>query len=331
MFRFRLFACLSAGAILLACLSPLQADHSYVQDGSIGKAPDPPKLPGLLLETLPPDKWVGQKIIILPEQVALQHFGYVGMVRGRRGNYSTPYKDIAGKIATITSCRVENGLETMRFTVDGTKDSYVTKFYGHLTDPIKFDNIAFVSDLDFARAQWEGKSLWPTVSKLQTYDQSKDLPNVNGALWNSLSDFEIEKLKPLTVDKVTASWYPDRPIRLILKTADGKEGFADVRVSYNNTGSTSDTRYDFDTQFLATDPMANCTDEMREAIKASKVIVGMTPEQVKICWGKPSIIMAGKNEEWLYWAGLVHIGFDVHYASRSATFADGKVISVTDG
>ena len=274
-------------ALTLACpVFGQQNKTPFVREGSIGdvKKEAPTRIGP---ETLELDSWVGQKFILLPK--ARNSFDYQSF------DPQLSYKEWMGKILVVNKIDREpvdgESLRKVHFRSEDGK-SVSAKLY---TDSI--DDIAPVRDLEFARNRWLGKTIWIKKGELATWNAEK----------SEFGSVKFQNCSPIVVTDVIAGWYAHVPIRLILKTPDGREGYDDVNVSGTNVAEVLRKFGAFEERFMEDDPRLtkNWPQETWKAIEDKKIFIGMTAEQAEWSWGKPKkisemITARGSEQQWIY-------------------------------
>jgi hypothetical protein len=89
--------------------------------------------------------------------------------------------------------------------------------------------IALLSDIDLGRHRWRGLQVRPKagMTDLVTYDGET----------GSYGKIPVSSSDTLTIADVVAGYVPCAPVRVILTTAAGREGYQDVAVSKTNCRS----------------------------------------------------------------------------------------------
>jgi TonB family protein len=268
----------------------------YVRNGSIGNVPvETPVNNWSQFKYIPFDEWLGKRVIFLPKPAGLRQFGYQ-FFQGGSGQFGLPtYAEAAGKIGRIVA--VEGGqFPKVVIELEGPGPRYVgTVYSGTLSD------IAFLDEIDQARKELTGKTLWTLGSELGTYDETS----------GSFGSVKVKKFSPLKVVDVVVGWFSDNPIRLILRSETGEEGYVDVSISGTNSGKQLASLSHIDKSFSLTDPKNGHQDwpqAVWDAIQEEKVALGMTKDQVTMSWGRPksidqTVTAGGKSEQWIYGNG----------------------------
>jgi hypothetical protein len=294
--------------LLLGLLAATLAlgQNPYVREGSIGtQTAKSDSTASSTFPYRPISKWVGERFIFLPQPGRqLQEFGYMSF-RGGDGSFGQPsYEKYVGRIARVTNVSeqastqgIETGIWDVSFEMEDTKQKLTaTAYMGSL------HGIASVADIDSARAKWLGKSFYYTKGELSTYHEDKDTC--------SFGSVKIRRFVPVKVIDVVAGWDEHEPVRLIVRTDSGFEGFVDLNVSGTNVAAILQKYSRFEEYFLTEDPRTThpWSRDIWSAIEGSKVFIGMTSEQARWSWGSPSDVNATitsgvHHEQWVYGNG----------------------------
>jgi hypothetical protein len=261
------------------------AQTPFIREGSIGQPASKSNSEREGFGTLEIKDWTGQKFIFLPTSKKLQGYGYQAF------SPSLPYDKWVGKTLIVVEVSRKDVLPEITFrTADGK--TLRTKAYGD-----SIHGIAPLRDLEYARSNWLGKTLWLRDNSLATWDESSQ----------EFGSVKLKKYSPVVVEDVVAGWYEHEPIRLILKTAKGEVGFRDVNVTGTNISERLRKYRRFADEFLEQDPRVgrNWPPEIWSAIEDAKVAIGMTSEQARMSWGEPTSVnrtttSRGAEEQWVY-------------------------------
>lgn len=284
--------CLLVVPVVLAACVGAQSP-SYVRRGSIGKASTTDTRKGWhQYPYLSIEEWEGKRVIFLPKPLSLQAYGYQSFVGGSGELGQPTYEEAAGKIGTIEL--IEKGRYpkvTIRMEESGKK------YVGTVTDNL--EGIAFLDEIDLAKKEFIGKTLWLRHADFVTYN----------ATTGNYGPVKTKRYSPVNVTDVVVGFESPSPVRFILRSQAGEEGFHDVNLSGTNAFSEEILReHDhFDTNFLMTDPRKQYpwTPRVWNAIENEEVFVGMTEAQVKMSWGEPlstnrTVTQAGETEQWVF-------------------------------
>ena len=187
----------------------------------------------------PMNQWVGKKFVILPKPRHLQRYGY-STLRHPDGGFIIPtYGECAGMVGTV-----------MDVYDDGRTDRKVMikldngEIYTAVSSSGIFAEIAPEEDFETARTSWRGRTVWLYHGPVYAYDED------TGRYYT----WQSGRYEPVVVRDVVPGWNHNRPVRLIVVTEDGREGFIDVQVSDTNVWEPyyGDNRYDV--YFVTEDP-----------------------------------------------------------------------------
>lgn len=276
--------------MLLASYECVAQDEGYLIEGTIGDTSRRDIiLPGCVFPYRSVSEWKNERFIFMPSPKAFQFMGYISF-SGGEGEFGMPtHNECAGKIGTVSS--VSNDIPPSIIIMMDLSE----KVYSSSSGGDSFGGIACVRDLDSARARWEGATLWPLINKLMTYDESK----------SSWPIIKIKKLTPLKVIRIGCAWDNKTPVRIVLQTPDGQEGFVDVNVSGTNIPEPlKDTFYE---KFVEEDLHAKYKwpKSVWQAIEESRLLIGMNTRQAELCVGKPmeintTLLKGLIKEQWVY-------------------------------
>lgn len=302
------------GALMILSFASAQTD--LIRNGSIGSTVDPAKSCEFSPKNSPPVTcWVGQKMIFLPAPKSSQQYGYQSFKGGTGRFGSVSYEEGVGKIATITSIG-KNSIGSYNITVrvDSTGSIYTAD--SSTSDPslASINGVAFVREIQAARTNLKGKTLWLTSDNVATYDDST----------GKINTIYIKKFQPVKVEDVVAGWYNHSPVHLIIRLPDGRQAFASASYYGWNAGTLRE-RFAFSREYFLQDPRIThkWPAKIWSALEDDKIIPGMTKEQVYFSRSQgysvnKSTTSQGDIEQWTYQKyGIV-------------TFINGVVTSFTE-
>jgi hypothetical protein len=205
------------------------AEAQFVKEGSIGKQPAAQSEPEVSSCAFRPlSKMKGEKLLFLPSPKASQHYGYQDF-EGGTGAYGNPtYKDTVGKVGVLEMAVKPSIIGGEEYTVTITMgDNH--QVYTHqslIGEPQSLRGVAFLSDLECAKKQLLGKTIWyigagANQHSISVYDETTD----------KTTKLDLPKPVRLKVTEVVAGWFSDEPVRLIVTTDSGAEAFVDVSLS----------------------------------------------------------------------------------------------------
>lgn len=305
----RIFRCTKVLMIAMALWIP-NAEAQYVREGSIGRTThEEPSDQWAKFKFLPVDEWVGKRIIFLPKQKSSRMFAYHDFTGGRGLLGAPTYEQVAGKIAIVLGFR--QGMLGPEVVVQVQKTG--EQFAGRVTFG-EVEDIAFLDEIDLARAELVGKTLWILSRELLTWDEEKD----------TLGSVRVKKFSPVKVTDVVVGFLNESPIRLILESESHDVGFLDVNISGTNASKSLTPSYHIDRRLSLRDPKAAFPlwpKAVWDDIQEGRIALGMTRDQVRLCLGEPerasgTSSSSGHLELWTYGTGV------------SVQFADGAVSAV---
>ena len=271
-----------------------------------------------LFPTIPESKWIGLRLMILPQSKALQRFGYQELYQdpakdnGKDVQYAPlPYADYVGRIVRVVGIGRGNlpggdHVDEADLQLEGSKQI----IHGDIDQGCMTDT-APVSDLETARTLYLGKTLWLASDHLSTYDPQKDTADVpTSPAWHqAFGKTPIKQYSPVKVLDIVPGWYASAPTRFIVQDESGTEGaqgYVDVHMSDTNVPESLKAADKFQDTFLTADPrLANpWPAKVWTAIENKQIFLGMTAPQVRMSWGAPKEVhaVAGQpgTEEWVY-------------------------------
>ena len=188
----------------------------------------------------PISSWVGERFVFLPKQKTLQRFGYRDFQIGDDLYKCPTYNEYVGRIARVVSSKkVCDHWDVELVIEDNGQRVSATARSGDI------EGIALVSDIRAARDRWLGKTLWYRKTWIETYDEDT----------GETQFVYLEKNSPVKVIHVTAGWNCSTPVRFVLQTPAGEEGYVDIAWSGTNC-SESERKYsdNFEASFFIQDP-----------------------------------------------------------------------------
>ncbi len=282
-----------------------QIGSPYIREAPVGNYPEPPKpdysdpfLP------IPVEEWTGFQFLFLPLRQYEASEGYAGStkkVAWHKIEKSLDYEKYKGRSFTVSKVEKDSSFGTITVQMDDTREVlYLPISTG------KFEGIALKRDIDYARANYVGKTLWIRNTEATAYDSDK----------KEERKLVLKNLQPVKVLDVVLNETPTWPLRFILQDTEGRTFTKISQLSGTTTESFSYNSYLFEDVFFLEDPKKKYSwDEgVFAAIEVGKIFPGMTKEQVRISWGNPrkinKTISGGQVlEQWVYPVD-VYIYFD---------------------
>lgn len=205
--------------LVVMTVSELASAQPYVRYGSIGTHAANDTIAEQADDGIPLDQWIGMRFIILPKPNYLQRYGYSTLRSPADGFIIPTYDECAGQVGTVVE--IYNDGRTDRKVILQLEDG---REYTTVSATGVFREIASVSDIERAQDYWRGKMVWAYSGPVYEYN----------ARTGRVYAYAFKNYEPVTVTEVVAGWDHNRPVRLIVKTLDGYEGYIDLQVSSTN-------------------------------------------------------------------------------------------------
>lgn len=257
--------------------------------------PEAPRKTGVAVEAAtqfpfrPILNWQGQRFIFLPSPKPLEQANYDDFTGGRKR------KDYTGRIVKVVSVSDFSGRVQLEFELEDTGEHVRART---LPNKESVAGLLLIDDLEKARQQWMGQTLWCRQMRLSTYDETTD----------QLGSLALRKYTPLKVVEIRPGWDEEKPLRFVLQTSEGQQGFLDLNLSGTNVQRETRHLNRFEEHFLTEDPKTKYKWPARiwAAIETNRVISGMTMEQVRLSWGEPEkTTRTAAGEQWTFAAGVL--------------------------
>ena len=203
-------------------IASAQETRPLLHQGPIGQSESDLKCSKGERDPYPVACWGGEQVVFLPAE---------------RGTVSSLSEGLlvlrAGHIADVSveERRDREFIVTIRDREDGkefTRNVFISRY--------NLDGFALVGDIEAAREAYVGDTLFTTdkLSSLNTYD-----PSVH-----RLRSFDIASSDRVEVKDIVVGWDAEYPLRVIVETMNGDEGFVDVawRPGVNYAGVVDSSR-----------------------------------------------------------------------------------------
>ena len=237
----------------------------------------------------PIGSWVGKRFIFLPKPKGSESGTYEDFSR------LVTHQKYSGRVARVVSANDSGASAFIEFQMedDGERLRVFT-----VANKESVRGMALLDDIENARKQWAGKTVWGKMLMISSYDEQ------SGAITMTA----VKKFGPLKVVDVVPGWDEEKPARFKLETPDGKQGFVDLNLSGTNVQK--EVRYlsRFEDHLLAENPRLKYKwkADVWSAIEKGQVYAGMTEEQVKMSWGEPDkITRTAAGDVWTYTSGAL--------------------------
>lgn len=207
-------------------------------------------------ETKPITEWVGERFVFLGRDPSLRKYGYQLIYPAGQTLGTLPYDGYVGKVVRVTgvtpsSTRV-SGSYYVEVVVEDTGERLRALASGSTVR-----GLGPVADIERARALYVGKTLWRDAGSLQTFDEQS----------GKVSFVGVEPFDPLKVVAVTAGWDDAAPVRIVVRTPAGVEGFVDVNFSGTNVSDILRNHHRFDKEFQFAPPARESAAEAAKSYK----------------------------------------------------------------
>ncbi len=252
---------------------------------------------------------VGKKVVFIAKSKMFRDNGYsrLNWADGSDHYLGIPYHTLAGKVGVIQSIGPAPAMPTRDDTfrhvyikLQGTKKLIVTDaLNGAIPD------VTLLSDIEYGRKRWVGKTLWYRSNKLRT--------SMGEA--SAFDGKTILKYQPVVVVNVLVGVDNANSVAFLVKMKDGTQGLVTLTLSASNTSpgflhlleKLDHKECSFDQKFMTSDPRKKYkwSPQTWDAIENSQVLIGMSVRQVIMAWGHPDQInstdVVGKSEQqWVY-------------------------------
>jgi hypothetical protein len=221
--------------------SPTPSSDSYIRRNSIGYKDSPRSTSNRIpFQTRSISAWVGERFIFMPRKASFQRYGYqlINPIDDEFGKL--PYQDYVGKIAKVLAVapskfKIEGFWEVF-LEVEGTGQKLRAEAYGE-----SVEGLANLQDIDDARTKYLGKKVQYNGQILSRYN----------AVTDKVEFFTIPKNMLVDVTDVIVSWEQTAPVRFVVQTSKGEEGFIDVNMSGTNISKVLQKFHQFNDTFIA--------------------------------------------------------------------------------
>ena len=266
------------------------------------------------------DQWVGQSFTFLALPADKQAAGYEifkvdQATQGLKGDNSVriPYAQHVGKQVKVTEVvPFAAGYHQQEYMVYMTVKDTGEKLVGR-TMRGQLEGLMLTSDLDNARQQFLGKTIYPKFRELSglydPYETPVTVATIIGA--------------PVTVVDVYAGNQSQEPIWLIV-SVNGEKAILPIAYSWTNIPVQSWTQTSPWQDALFTEDPRNSlgwSGDLWSKIESGNVEEGMTKGQIQLTWGKP-VRMEDDDSVWIY--GTKKLSFDGDVLNSIENLSESK-------
>jgi len=237
----------------------------------------------------PIGSWVGKRFIFLPKPKGSESGTYEDFSR------LVTHQKYAGRVARVVSANDSGASAFIEFQMedDGERLRVFT-----VANKESVRGMALLDDIENARKQWAGKTVWGKMLMISSYDEQS----------GAIAMTTVKKFGPLKVVDVVPGWDEEKPARFKLETPEGKQGFVDLNLSGTNVQK--EVRYlsRFEDHLMAENPRLKYKwkADVWSTIEKGQIYPGMTEEQVKMSWGEPEkITRTAAGDVWTYTSGAL--------------------------
>ncbi|HKQ89820.1 MAG TPA: hypothetical protein VJZ77_03990 [Blastocatellia bacterium] len=237
----------------------------------------------------PIGSWVGKRFIFLPKPKGSESGTYEDFSR------LVTHQKYAGRVARVVSANDSGASAFIEFQMedDGERLRVFT-----VANKESVRGMALMDDIENARKQWAGKTVWGKMLMISSYDEQS----------GAIAMTTVKKFGPLKVVDVVPGWDEEKPARFKLETPDGKQGFVDLNLSGTNVQKEVRFLSRFEDHLMAENPRLKYKwkADVWSTIEKGQIYPGMTEEQVKMSWGEPEkITRTAAGEVWTYTSGAL--------------------------
>ncbi len=256
-----------------------------------------------------PPQWQGLIFFVLPKQEFVRVHGYE-LFTCKKKECDTAQVDPAWELDNHRiRCEAVSGDSLLVETVEPDGDEWLITFFHIPTNKRIFarthrqaiQEIARADDLAGARLRWLGKVIFAKRGVISTFgtNSATSITSLRVNIQDSLIVVDVRwGLTPL----------PVKPLWIMVTTTTGKSGFIPVRYSWTNTMTGEIAGSDpWDEDIFERNPtfIYDWDESTWEIVNNHRVILEMTPDQVRTSWGHPlstGIIRSGETKHtiWTY-------------------------------
>lgn len=214
--------------------------------------------PQLEFETKPITQWVGERFVFLDREPALRNYPYTYIYPAGQLIGTVSYRDYVGKVVKITGVSSFSTGDSGSYRVDMTVEASGERLSAR-SENGTVDGLGPMADIERARSIYVGRTVWRADGVLRTYDKNT----------RTTSFISIDPFAALKVVAVMAGWYQWAPVRFVVRTPEGAEGFLDVNMSGTNVTGILRAHDTFNNEFQLVPPAKESAAEAGRSYRPS--------------------------------------------------------------
>ena len=225
------------------------------------------------------------EIVFAESGESLQKYGYQGIYKIPDFGNSISYNKLVGKKGKVLELVTDRiGISFYKILLENCEIVYAHKM-GKRTE-IEIDGTYAISELDESK-KLISKNIW--ISQNEWNNRKQRLITEDKNIYYPIDHLEQVKVVDVFTKQIGHS-YGSKQFFLKVQKASGEIGY----LGYN------------DENFYENNPIDKAWDkDIISLIKAQRIIIGMTKEQILLSWGKPDKINRtvgswGVHEQWIY-------------------------------
>lgn len=239
----------------------------------------------------PISKWVGEGFAVLPRPASARDEVYEALALRNLPTQHPTRGEVEGKVLKVAAVTYDRLDPVVTLAREDTKQEYIAR-------PVagSIEGLAPMADLVGAHKQLMGRTLWMAEPYLETR-----------VAVGGIGRLAVKRFTAVEVVEISGGASSAAPIRVSVRTPEGRIGFRDVHVTGTNVPEALRGRNTFEGTFLTEDPHVefDWPSEVWTAIESGRVVAGMTAEQARMSWGTPEHVDRGvsgpqREERWRY-------------------------------
>lgn len=294
-----------------------QPDTTKIPPPPVRDTSPPPK-------TVPVTQWVDRYFFVLHKQKLVRGFGYEIYSCKKKAcdkvkpdtsweyaNHRIKCDKLSGSLLRVTTVEPDS----YEWTITLLDEVSGREFFCR-THKQALSELAFADDLSAAKRRWLNTTVFSKRGIISVIaDSANTLRSERVLIQDSLQVTDVRwGMTPL----------PVKPIWLMVTTPHGAQGFIPIRISSTNTmaSPSDDAPTPWDEDIFEQDPTKTLSwnSATWELVNNHRVVVTMTPEQVRLSWGAPRGVSHVTQDGAVYTVWM--------YASQELIFNDVELIEI---